>query len=192
MKPLIPYWVKKLIDEPGVEQVEKAVAEAEKKTAAEIIPLVVSKSSVPYPEFMYGYIFCALAAFFTVNPLFLLVSYGLYRLNKKIQKDYCRARAVEEFSKLGLANTAGKTGVLLMVSVKEQQVVVLADQGIHDFIPGDKLSEIVKELMPKIRTASLGEGMSFAVNQLGEMCAPIVPRQHQDKNELHDRLVIKE
>lgn len=192
METIIPFWLKKLLTEKGAEQVVQAVRNAEQKTAAEIIPLVVSKSSVVYPEFKYGYIFCCLAAFLTVNPLFLLVIYGLHKLNRKIQQDYCRARAIEEFSKLGLSNTSGQTGVLVMVSIQEKQVIILADKGIHDLIPLNTLDKIVNQLTPKIRTASLADGLEHALNQLGEVCGEILPRHKNDQNELNDRLVIKE
>src|SRR5690606_11780826 len=119
---------------------------------------------VIYPEFRYGYIFCALAAFLTVNPLFLLVIFGLYQLNRKIQKDYCLARAVAEFAKLGLGNTVGQTGVLVMVSIQEKQVVILADKGIHDLIPFNTLDNIVKGLVPKIKSGTLADGLDHAIN----------------------------
>ena len=192
METIIPFWLKKLLNEEGAEQVAQSVRNAELKTAAEIVPLVVSKSSHSYPEFKYGYIFCALAAFLTVNPLFLLVIYGLHRLNKKIQRDYCEARAVAEFSKLGLGQTTGQTGVLIMVSVQERQVVILADKGIHDLIPTKTLDHMIAQLIPQIKAGALAAGLEATINHLGTVCGEILPRHRHDQNELSDQLVIKE
>jgi putative membrane protein len=100
-----------------------------------------------------------------------------------------RKAAVERGAKAafydrGVANTRGRTGILIYLSWLEQQAVVLADSGVAKGFRG----EAQKALEAKL-TAAMGQSGAAVARALGEVAATLekaMPRSEDDVNELPD------
>lgn len=142
-------------------EVEDAISKAEAMTSGEIRVLVVAASSV------------------------------LPILNKKDQKLALRRRSVKEFAKLGIGNTRDKTGVLIMVSLEERMVQVLAGNGINSAVPENTWPSMVQCIVDGIKTGDPAKGISMAVADIGKMLSTNFPIKADDVNELSNAIVIK-
>lgn len=101
-------------------------------------------------------------------------------------------RARLEFYEADLHLTRHASGILLMVSLMEHQVVVLADPAISDHLPPETWAEVRDHLLDGIRQGDLARGFDSAIGKCGEILAKHLPIRPDDTNEIHDALVIKE
>lgn len=143
------------------EEIADAIAKAEAKTSGEIRVLVVAASSV------------------------------VPQLTKGEQRMALLHRAEKEFVKLGIQNTRDKTGVLIMVSLEERMVQVLAGSGINDLVPENTWPDMVQCIVDGIKAGNTAQGISRAVAVIGTMLAEHFPVKSDDSNELSDSVVIK-
>lgn len=103
-----------------------------------------------------------------------------------------RRRAHREFNSMGIRNTAGHTGILIMLSLKERRVEVLADKGINDKVAQKTWDDIVEIITSNIKQGKQAAGIIQAVDFAGKVLAEHFPRQNDDKNELSDEVEIKD
>lgn len=142
-------------------EIEDSISRAESMTSGEIRVLVVAASSV------------------------------VPKLGKKDQKEALRRRAIREFLKLGIHNTKDKTGVLLMVSIEERMVQVLAGNGINSVVPENTWSSMVHLITEGIKAGNPSRGIATAVADIGKMLSEKFPIKPDDSNELSNAVVIK-
>jgi len=142
-------------------EIAEAISKAETMTSGEIRVLVVAASSVV--------------------PLF----------SKKERSAALRRRAAKEFEKLGIQNTRDKTGVLILVSLEERMVQVLAGSGINSVVPENTWPAMVQCITEGIKLGNPARGISMAVSDIGKMLSENFPLQSDDSNELPNEVVIK-
>src|SRR5215475_6198571 len=63
-----------------------------------------------------------------------------------------KLRAEQAFYQHGLHKTKGRTGILILVSLLERRVHILADKGINDLVPPGTWDELVSGILDGIRT----------------------------------------
>jgi len=143
------------------EEIADAIAKAEAKTSCEIRVLVVAASSV------------------------------VPQLTKSEQRMALRHRAEKEFVRLGIQNTRDRTGVLIMVSLEERMVQVLAGSGINTLVPENTWPDMVQCIVDGIKAGNTAQGISKAVAAIGSLLAEHFPVKSDDSNELSDSVVIK-
>lgn len=216
-----------LFSEQQKQQIAQAVAQAESKTSAEIIPAVASASGrYDRGEDLVGLwfgiagmivVWCALpqparevgdwgAWPAWANPIFLAgATLGgfiigavvasrvgwLRRLttpNEEMADDVLR-RAQHVFFDSRVHHTAGRTGLLIYVSLFEHMAAVVADQAVLDKLGNPALMELRDRLVESLRTQPPTEAICAAIQAAGEKLAPILPRAATDVNELSDALV---
>jgi uncharacterized membrane protein len=102
-----------------------------------------------------------------------------------------RRRAHREFNAMGIRNTAEHTGILIMLSLKERRVEVVADKGINDKVMQKTWEDIVEIIVGNIQRGKQAAGIIQAVDFAGKVLAEHFPRQKGDKNELSDDVEIK-
>lgn len=101
----------------------------------------------------------------------------------------CRRRAAVAFLECEVFKTAGRTGILVFVSIFEHQVVVLADSGIHASVPQSAWDAIAGRLAASLRQGERGPALARAIRECGELLARQgVARAPDDVNELPDTL----
>jgi putative membrane protein len=104
---------------------------------------------------------------------------------------YLRAHraAVGQFLATNIHATAGRTGVLIFVSMAEHYAEVVADAGINARVPQERWNAIVAHLTAHAAKGEIVAGFEHAVAEAGALLAAEFPRGREDPNELEDRLV---
>lgn len=95
-------------------------------------------------------------------------------------------RAEKEFLALGIQQTEDRTGVLIMLSLRERRAVVKADKSINDKVPAGTWEKVVDLAVAGIQQGKAGEGISDAVLETGRILTQHFPIKPGDKNELAD------
>jgi len=196
------------------ERIRQAVVAAESKTAGEVVPMVVT-SSARYTEIeMLGLVAGLFAgmviewfwsdpwgsAYFQLWPVFgALVGFLLGRIPdvKRLLAPSGRiAEAVHilglaSFTEQGLHYTKDHTGILILVSLLEHRVEVLADRGINQKVNAGTWDEVVRIITAAIKSGQGCDGICKAIERCGQILAAHFPRQADDKDELPNRLITK-
>jgi putative membrane protein len=201
---------------PDAEQdrIQQAVLAAEAKTAGEIVPMIVT-SSARYTEVeligvVTGLFLGVIAEWFWSDPwgseylnlwpiVGALVGFliGKIPLVKRLatpksrQVEAVHRLALASFSEHGLHYTREHTGILILVSLLEHRVEVLADRGINAKVEPDTWQEIAGILTMGLKSGKAADAFCKAIDRCGEILATHFPRAEDDKNELPNRLVTR-
>jgi putative membrane protein len=99
-------------------------------------------------------------------------------------------RAEQAFYKHGLHNTKDRTGILILVSLLERRVHVLADKGIDDRVPAGTWDGLVTGILNGIRTGQAADAICAAIVKCGALLAQVSPADSVgNPNELPDSLI---
>lgn len=116
-------------------------------------------------------------------PLRLLLTPGLAKARR------VRARAVRYFKVGAERRTAGRTGILIYLSMAEHRAEIVADEAIRTLVPPEAWGEAMAHLVAEVRHGRVADGMVAAVRDVGAILAEHFPRAPGDINELPDRLI---
>jgi uncharacterized membrane protein len=99
-------------------------------------------------------------------------------------------RAAEIFTNLQMEKTELRNGVLFYVAIKDKQLAIFADSGIHD-AAGDKFwKETVRQILSVFSKESVVAGIIATVGKIGEALRTHFPYDEDvDKNELPDEII---
>lgn len=197
---------------PDDARVSEAIAKAEAKTSGEIVAVVASESdSYAYAPFLWAALAALLAAwpliYFTwisvqwIYAIQIAVFAALsvllstrplrYRLvPRAVLTERAHARAVEQFLVQNLHTTAGRTGVLIFVSVAERYAEILADAGIHQKVPEDAWQGIIDEMTAHIGAGRTTDGFVTAIERVGQHLAEHFPPGSAPINALANHLIV--
>ncbi len=197
-------------------RIEGAIAEVERRTAGEVVVVVVAASGdyaqVPW---RLGVLLAAVALLGLplvagAVPLSLLFAAQLAALaaglalgripsvkhhlvSDAVQDARVAERARRSFAERGLARTGARTGILLFVSLLERNVVVLADEGIHRVLgPGERWEDVTELVLAGLREGRGAEGLEAAVRRCGEILAAHVPAALENRDELRNTVVLED
>jgi putative membrane protein len=197
---------------PEQERIRQAVIAAESKTSGEIVPMIVT-SSARYTEIelfgvVTGLFLGMLLGWLWHDPwesyhLNLLPVIGatvgflvtrIPAVKRRLASKSRIAEAVNDrclaaFTEHGLHYTRDHTGILILVSLLEHRVEVLADRGINEKVPPGTWNEIVGNLTAGLKSGRACEAFCKAVERCGEILATHFPRQADDRDELPNKLV---
>jgi putative membrane protein len=115
----------------------------------------------------------------------------LDRIKRTSPEAAVEKRAIREFNQMGITDTEGDTGVLVMLSLQEKKVSIKADRAINEKVkPGtwDAFKDII---IQGVQQGKVCEGICKAVEQIGELLAKHFPIRPGDVNEISDEVVIK-
>ncbi len=99
-------------------------------------------------------------------------------------------RAIELFSQLNMQNTAQRNAVLVYVAMKDRQLAVFGDEGIHQKVGDVFWNQAVKEMLLHFNSKNYAQGISGIVTQIGEALQAHFPYDAAtDTNELPDDIV---
>jgi putative membrane protein len=205
---------KKFFTEQDKERIRQAVIAAESKTAGEIIPMIVT-SAARYTEIELFGVFIGLFAGMLVewfwsdpwgSPYFQLwpvigafAGFLISRLpavkrilaSKERIGEAVHTLALASFTDQGLHHTRAHTGILILISLLEHRVEVLADRGINEKVSHGTWDEIVHSISAGIKSGHACDAYCKAIERCGDILATHFPRQADDKDELPNRLVTK-
>ena len=99
-------------------------------------------------------------------------------------------RAGEIFWGLKMEQTEGRNGVLLYIALKDHQLALFGDQGIHEKVGSAFWNEQVQLILTHFNKANYAEGIAEVVKKIGEALYQNFPfEKGNDKNELPDDIV---
>lgn len=101
-----------------------------------------------------------------------------------------REAAARAFSARGLARTRGRTGVLLFVSAAERYAEVVADEGIAVRVDERAWRDIITELIESIRRGRAADGITVAVQRVGQILTEHVALQGEDSDDLPNKVIL--
>ncbi|MEA3543737.1 MAG: TPM domain-containing protein [Thermodesulfobacteriota bacterium] len=196
-------------------KIEAAVKAAEQKTSGEIVPMVVD-SSYDYPRaeligggtlalavgLLFSWIFGGESIWWFL-PVFMVGFFAFQQLIRKfpdfkrklIRPDELTAevkeKALVSFLEYGLHETRDRTGILILISLFEHRVQVLADSGINAKVPEHTWVEIVDTITDGLKTGTPCTAICQAIERCGELLQEHFPRKHDDTNELPNLIMEK-
>lgn len=200
-------------------RVTDAVHAAEKKTAGEIVPMVVSKSG----DYPLAAVVCSASftiplsllitmvigkllwigpqnmwLFLGVSALIFIPTYYLVQQTDRLKYYFLNPDHVEvevsksalaAFYNQGLYKTSGDNGILLYISVLEKKVWIFADAGINDKIEQATWDNVLEKLTNAIKQKNQCEAICTAVTSIGEILQGHFPYKKEDKEELHNLII---
>ena len=87
-------------------------------------------------------------------------------------------------------NTEQRNAVLVYVAIKDRQLAVFGDDGIHKKVGNEYWNRVVGEMLASFNSNNYGEGISNCVIQIGDALKTHFPfNRESDKNELPDEIV---
>jgi putative membrane protein len=202
-------------------RVETAVKEAEKLTAGEIVVMIISDSYQYPLAIVIGAAAFALLLALIFTPLagawlwiggqnmwlflgFLTVFFILFHeiikripwlkrffISRKEIDDEVEEAAITNFFDQGLYRTRDQTGVLILISVFERRVWVLADRGINTRVSESQWDDIVKMITDGIKQKRPADAICEAVEKIGELLKTYFPIKPDDTDELKNLIIEK-
>jgi putative membrane protein len=196
-----------IFDTEARQRIETAIARVEQHTAAEIVVIAVPASD-RYHELraLYGSALALASAAVVhwvwpgvavVGLLWLEIgvgALGFFALGwaplLRLLVPRARAlhaverRAREKFLEHEIFATRDRSGVLLLLSELEQNVVILGDVGIHGQVQQSGWQQHVERIVAAIRAGRPADGVCEVISALGEVLAAGLPQRADDRNEL--------
>lgn len=201
-----------LISEADRARIADAITAAEQHTSGEIVAIIAADSSsylhvpflwgalaaliVPWPFVLFTWwpiqhiyllqiaVFAALALALLWPPLRLAL------VPRSIRHRRAHRRAVEQFLAQNLHTTAGRTGVLIFVSVAERYAEILADAGIHGRVDEREWQSIVDGLTKAMSQGRVVDGFVAAIDAVGKRLAEHFPPGSHDPHALPNHLIV--
>ncbi len=190
------------------QKIEAAVKTAEEKTSGEIVPMVVD-CSYDYPRtdliaggtlalasglvFSWAFggesIWWFLPVFIVGFFIFQQLIRSLPDLKRRlIHPDELTAevkeKALVSFIEHGLHETRDRTGILILISLFEHRVQILADSGINAKVPERTWEEVNDIIVEGLKTGDACNATCRAIERCGELLQEHFPRKDDDTNEL--------
>jgi putative membrane protein len=199
-------------------RIRQAVRDAERRTRGEIVPMVVPRSG-RYREagHMLGLVLSliTLAAlllwdrvgwgehFSSVAIILAVVGTygaGLYvgsfppvirwLISRQRMDQKVRRRAEGSFYQHGLHRTREGTGILIMMSLLERSVHILADRAINEKVHPSTWHDLIHELVAATREGHATDGLCRTIEKCGDLLVAHFPARPGDNpDELPDDLV---
>lgn len=201
-----------LVTRGEAERIATAIADAERRTSGEIVAVIAADSGgywfapvlwaavaallVPWPLIAWTWwtvqwIYLLQVLTFVALTLLLSLRPLRYRLvPRSVKHARARRRALEQFLTQSLHTTAGRTGVLIFVSVAERYAELVADAGIDAKVDDAEWKAIVDRLTELIGAGRPGDGFVEAVEAVGARLALHFPPGSRDPNELPNHLIV--
>ena len=99
-------------------------------------------------------------------------------------------RAAELFFQLEMQKTDDRNAVLLYVAMKDRQLAVFGDEGIHKRVGNEYWNNAVHKMISNFNRENYAAGISEVVKDIGEALTKNFPFNNDtDKNELPDDIV---
>lgn len=205
-----------IISNKDREIIKSFIKEAESKTRSEIVPMVVHHSDI-YPAahfraaIIVSFLF-SLALYFSplsiINPIYFLwiqipglfLGYFLGQfpfitrllITKAEIEQEVTQKGHEAFFNYNLHLTEHHNGVLILISMMERKIKIIADNGIASKVDQKIWDEIVIQFVEKIQTGEFVDGLKQCIEATANVLHTYFPAEQEKKsNELKNDLIIE-
>jgi len=194
------------------DRLAQQIADAERRTAGEIVAVVLHKSAsygvyrvafaamlalvlasaahllwpvVSAMELLGGQGLLAIALYwiFGYSPLLRCITPGV------VQRHAVSDRVKQLFIERGVTETRDRSGVLILLSALERRVEILGDRGIHEHVGTEAWQAMVSELAQAIRGGAAADGLAKIIERLGRELSSRFPARPDDTNELPNQVL---
>lgn len=100
-----------------------------------------------------------------------------------------RRRAITIFKAAAERRTAGRTGVLIYLSIAERRAEIVADEAVLSVSDDHTWGEAMTALIAEVREGRPADGIVAAIERVGAVLAEHFPRSANDINEIPDALI---
>jgi len=207
------------LSEADHDRIRSTAAAAERKTAGEIVCMVVS-ASYHYPlasmlgattaalpasllgtHFLGGWLWVGSQNMWLFLGLFAIcfaLCHWMLERFPALKRRFISRREIDEeveeaainaFFRQGLYRTRDANGVLLFISVFEHKVWLLADQGIHEKVPQADWDALVDRVTRGIGEGQRTEAVCGAIATIGQLLQSHFPAKPDDTDELQNLIV---
>ncbi|AZQ43938.1 TPM domain-containing protein [Nonlabens ponticola] len=97
-------------------------------------------------------------------------------------------RAQELFHVLKMDNTRDANGILFYVAVDDRKFALLGDTGIHAVVGAQFWIDVKNEMELRFRESKFTQGLTAAIQLVGERLSAHFPWDEDDVNELPDQI----
>jgi uncharacterized membrane protein len=97
-------------------------------------------------------------------------------------------RAIELFGEMGMHATKERNGVLVYVAIKDHQLAVFGDEGIHRKVGADYWNTEVIKMIRDFNRDNYAVGIAGCVEDIGRALQEYFPFTDKDTNELSDEI----
>jgi putative membrane protein len=195
------------------QRIEAAVKAAESKTSGEIVPMIVD-DSYEYPraeligggtlalatgllvswafggESIWWFLPVFIGSFFIFQLLIQKCPELKRRLIPPAELDAeVEEKALVSFIEQELHHTRDRTGILILISLFEHRVQVLADSGINAKVPEHTWEEIVETIIIGLKSDDTCNAVCKAVERCGELLQKNFPIKEDDSDELPNLII---
>ncbi|HET6369990.1 MAG TPA: TPM domain-containing protein [Nitrospiria bacterium] len=201
------------LSEDEKKRVRADIQKAEQKTSGDIVAMIVN-ASADYSQVDYlGGILFALVGFFlpvsllvTPQPYLILASelsgfafgFVIFRLplvkrfwlSEGYMHHRVERRVLRAFYEHRLHETENQNGILILVSLLERRVRILADRGIYGKVDPKVWEEMADKLAEALRTGSLSDGLCNTIRRCGEILSDHFPLRHGGGDLSADMIVV--
>lgn len=207
-----------LLTQQQQDKISNAVHEAEKKTSGEIVPMLIKQSDdYPGARWRLAIVFALLFGFITylsistgfvvsldsgwilwsqIPGLYLGYWLGSFSMilrpflhNVKVDEEI-HQRALQAFFSRDLHTTKDRSAILIMVSLLERRVEIIADTGINEKVDAGTWETIIENMLSSIKSESLTDGFCIAIKDCGTVLQKDFPGNHSDTDELSNKLIL--
>jgi putative membrane protein len=211
--------VKGILTEADREKLRDAVRDAEARTAGEIVVMVIPESDPYPLAGVIGAALASLPAAAALTPLaggffwmgeqnmwvFLTLFIGFFAglhplfmaapvlkrlcISNREMAESIEKAAMTRFYRENLHATREATGVLVLVSVFERRVQILADRGINDRVPPDTWNRLVADIVSGIKSGEAAAALCRAVDGIADILERHFPCPPDDRDELENLII---
>jgi len=100
-----------------------------------------------------------------------------------------RRQAVTLFRAAGEGRTAGRTTILIYLSLAERRAEIIGDEEINTRVAPERWGDAMAALVLAVHDGRTGDGMVEAIEMIGDILAEQFPKSAGNPNELPDRLI---
>lgn len=101
-----------------------------------------------------------------------------------------RSIALKEFRRLKMDKTRDKTGVILLILLKEKKFYILADEGINSKVEQNTWDKIAETLRENFIMGNFRDGIIETIKSIGKNLHNHFPIKEDDTNELSNKVEI--
>ena len=99
------------------------------------------------------------------------------------------AAAERKFLELGMQHTAERNAILIFVAPRVQKFAVVGDQGVYQKCGAEFWEHLVAAMRAHFTKAEFTEALTEAIDEAGQLLARYFPRQHDDRDELSNKVI---
>jgi putative membrane protein len=111
---------------------------------------------------------------------------------RALMRKYAARNAAFQFLAINAHGTAGRTGILLFVSLLERHVEVVGDTEIAARVSPGEWQAIIDEMLPYLREERVADALVIGVERCGALLAQHVPPGSANPNEIPDHFIVLE